>query len=71
MRSQFMVDEENKPILDKQDGTKTLVQNNIISGCLSTTKSIMCQNAFSESINTVQDVEPRAGIECTIPVEYF
>ena len=71
LRSQFMVDEENKVILDKQDGSKTLVQNNIISGCLTTTKSVMCQNAFSESINTTTGTEPRAGVECTLPVEFF
>ena len=72
LRSQFVVDQDGKPVLDQEhiEG-KTLVQNNIITGSLTTTKSVMCQNAFSESINTVQNVEPRAGVECTLPVEYF
>ena len=71
LRSQFMVDGDGKPVLDAGKYGKSLVQNNIISGSLTTTRSVMCQNAFSESLNTAQNTEPRAGVECTLPVEYF
>ena len=47
LRSQFMINADGKAVLDDSVEAKTLVQNNIISGVLSTTKSVMCQNVFS------------------------